>query len=168
MVLDDDPIMLAVRQWVRAPTWRRVADRVVPDAPDVAVIRGPVPRGDVPLPQKLAVSRSQAAMRISAALLLLGLLGGGWSAATWPRRGSVIEVAGLAPAFGLSLVVLVGTAIALLGGDAGGSAGLGAVALAGSTGWILAWRRTRSPRSEMLPYESSASASSTRSTSSGV
>ena len=107
-------------------------------------------------------------MRISAARLLLGLLGGGWSGATWPRRGSVIEVAGLAPAFGLYLVVLVGTAIALLGATPEGPPDLGAVALAGSTGWILAWRRTRSPRPEMLPYESSASASSTRSTSSGV
>jgi hypothetical protein len=167
-VLDDDPIVLAIRQWVRAPTWRRVADRVVPDAPDVAVIRGPMPRGDVPLPQKLAVSRSQAAIRISAALLLFGLLGGGWSAAAWPGRGSVVDVTGLAPAFGLCVVVLVGVAAALVGGDPGGPAGLGAVALAGSVGWILAWRRTRAPRSEMLPYESSASASSTRSTSPGV
>lgn len=167
-VLDDDPIVLAVRQWVRAPTWRRVADRVVPDAPDVAVIRGPVPQGDVPLPQKLAVPRSQAAIRISAAFLLLGLLGGGWSAATRLRRGSVIDVTGLSPAFGLCLVVLVGIAIALLGGDPGGPAGLAAVALAGSAGWILAWRRRHAPRSEVLPYESSASASSTRSTSPGV
>lgn len=167
-VLDDDPIVLAVRHWVRAPTWRRIADRVVPGAPDVAVIRGPMPQGDVPLPQKLAVSRSEAAIRISAALLLLGFLGGGWSAATWPRRGSVLDVTGLAPVFGLCLVVLVGVATVILGGDPGGPAGLGAVALAGSAGWILAWRRTRAPGSEMLPYESSASASSTRSTSPGV
>lgn len=167
-VLDDDPIVLAVRHWVRAPTWRRIADRVVPAAPDVAVIRGPMPQGDVSLPQKLAVSRSQAAIRISAALLLLGLLGGGWSAATWPRRGSVLDVTGLAPAFGLCLVVLVGVATAILGGDPGGPGGLGAAALAGSAGWILTWRRTRSPGSEVLPYESSASASSTRSTSPGV
>ncbi len=167
-VLDDDPIVLAARPWVRAPTWVRIADRVVPGAPDVAVIRGPMPKGDVPLPQKLAVSRSQAAIRISAALLLLGLLGGGWSAATWTRRGSVVDVTGLAPAFGLCLVVLVGVATAILGGDPGGPAGLGAVALAGSAGWIIAWRRMRATGSEMLPYESSASASSTRSTSPGV
>ncbi len=128
-----------------------------------------MPPGDVPLPQKLAVSRSEAAIRISAALLLLGLLGGGWSAAAWPGRGSVVDVAGLAPAFGLCVVVLVGVATALLGGDPGGPAGLGGVALAGAAGWIiLAWRRTRAPRPEMLPYESSASASSTRSTSPGV
>ncbi len=167
-LLDEDPIIIAVRQWVRAPSWRRVADRVVAGAPDVAVIRGPVPQGEVPLPQTLAVSRTEAAIRISAAVLLLGLLGGGWSAATWPRRGSVVDVTCLAPSFGLCLVVLVGIAIALLGGDPGGPAGLAAVVLAGSSGWILAWRRNRAPRPGMLPYESSASASSTRSTSPGV
>jgi hypothetical protein len=167
-VLDEDPIIVAVRQWSRAPTWRRLADRVVSVAPDVAVVHGPVPRGPVPLPQKSAASRSQAAIRISSALLLLGLLGGGWSVATWIGRGSVIDATGLAPALGLCVVVLVGVSIALLGGDPGGPAGLAAVVLAGAAGWIDAWRRTRTRGSTMSPYERSASASSTRSTSPGV
>jgi hypothetical protein len=167
-VLDDDPIIVAVRQWVRAPTWRRVADRVVPGAPDVAVVRGPVPHGYVPLPEKPEVSRSQAAIRISSVLLLLGLLGGGWSAAASRNRGSIIDATGLAPALGLCLVVLVGIAVALLGGDPGGPAGLVAVALVGVAGWIHAWRRTHEGGPDMPPYERSASAPSTRSTSPGV
>jgi hypothetical protein len=139
--IEADPIILVVRPWVRSSTWKRVADRAVPGDPDIAVLRGPVPSGVVRFPLKPDVSRSQAAVRISSALLLLGLLGGGWSARASTGRGSGLDAIALAPAFGLCLVVLIGIAVALLGGDPGGPAGLSTVALAGAIGWVDAWRR---------------------------
>jgi hypothetical protein len=146
--LDDDPIILVVRSWVPGSTWQRVADRAAPGDPDIAVVRGPVPRGDVPFPQEPHVSRSEAAIRISSALLLLGLLGGGWSAAAPTGRWSTVDATGLAPAFGLCLVVLVGIGIALLGGEPGGVTGLAAVGVAGAVGWVAAWRKGNARRSE--------------------
>ena len=167
-VLDDDPIILTVRPWVRGSTWRRVADRAVPSEPEVAVLRGPLPLGPVLLLQKPHMPRSEAAIRISSVLLLLVLLGGGWSAAASNGRGSAMEVTGLAPAYGLCLVVLLGIGVALLGGDPGGPTGLVAVTVGGALGWIQTWRRWRSRGSREGSYERSASAPSTRSTSPGV
>jgi hypothetical protein len=138
-VLDQDPVVLAVRPWVTPEAWARIADGSPVVGDEVAVIRGPVPPGEIPQVRSVRVPIVDAAVRIAILLVLLGLLGGGWSAATL-GAGAAPDAIALAPAAGLAAVTLVGTGVAIAGGDPGGAPGLTAVGVAAAAGWFLAWR----------------------------
>lgn len=139
-VLDEAPIVLVVRHWVRGTTWKRVKDRSLPGAPDIAVLRGPVPSGSLPLAVTPRIPAWEAVIRILSTLLLFGLLGSGWGLVVASRGHSVLDTVALGPAFGLMLIVLIGVFTGMLGADPGGPVGLTLVAVAGALGWVGAWR----------------------------
>jgi hypothetical protein len=133
-LLDEGPVIVAARHWVRRSTW----DRIVPDAAatsgDLAVLEGPVPAvGHVPIPG-YPLTAGAAAARIVAILAFLAMAGGGWTRLV---GASPALRAGLAPAFGLGAVVLPTFAVGALGADPGGPTGLAAAAAAAILGWIL-------------------------------
>jgi hypothetical protein len=140
VVLDEDPIVLVVRPWVAPEAWERTTDEAPVTDDDVAVLRGPVPSGDVAPVVAPRLPIFEAGMRIAALVVLLGLIGGGWSAAATAAGDVPAEAAGLAPAAGLAVVTLAGTVIGLVGGDPGGAPGLIAVGVAGIAGWLVMWR----------------------------
>lgn len=135
--LSEDPIVLVVRPWVRASTWNRVAPAATPL---VAVVRGPRPGGNLPTVMATELSRGAAAWRMGLLVLTFGIAGGGWSVFALRRRGPAVDAVGVAPAVGLTVVVLVGMAVALSGGDPGGPVGLGTLAAVAAAGWGAAWR----------------------------
>jgi hypothetical protein len=63
----------------------------------------------------------------------------------------VVDTVCLAPAFGLTVVVLVGLAVALSGSDPGGAAGLATLAAVTAVGWGAAWRAGRGGALEAAP-----------------
>jgi hypothetical protein len=143
-VLDDDPVVLVVRPWVSPDAWRRVADEASVVGEDVAVVRGPVPAGGVGSLAEPRLPVLDAAIRVVLLLVVLSVVGAGWSALAI-GRGDRADVAGLAPAAGLAVVTLVGVAVAVARADPGGAPGVIAVGIAGAIGWLLAWRRRPAP-----------------------
>ena len=141
--LDDDPIVLMARPWVAGSTWKRVAPSATTVTPGLAVVRGPLPAGPVRPITVTELSRGAAAWRICLLVLALGIAGGGWSSFELRDRSSVGAVIGLAPAFGITVTVLVGLMVALLGGDPGGAVGLGSLAIVSVAGWGAAWHAHR-------------------------
>jgi hypothetical protein len=139
-VLDEDPIVLVVRPWVAPDAWERTTDEAPVTGDDVAVLRGPVPSGDVAPVVAPRLPILEAGVRISMLVVLLGLIGGGWSAAAAAAGGIPADAAGLGPAAGLAVVTLAGSVVALVGGDPGGEPGLIAVGVAGIGGWLVMWR----------------------------
>jgi hypothetical protein len=146
--LREDPIVLVIRPWVRVSTWERVAPSA---APLVAVVRGPLLEGDLPIVTATELSRGAAAWRIGLLVLAFGIAGGGWTVLALRGRGSVVDTVCLAPAFGLTVVVLVGLAVALSGSDPGGAAGLATLAAVTAVGWGAAWRAGRGGALEAAP-----------------
>ncbi|HEX5938033.1 MAG TPA: hypothetical protein VFZ75_10145 [Actinomycetota bacterium] len=139
--LDAEPIVLAVRQWVRGATWRRMSHLSTSAVPDLAILRGPPPPGDHAIASAPMLEVGSALLRILSVVFVLGLLGGGWVTALSARARPLVDLIGLAPAVGIAVVVPVGLATALFGGDPGGPVGLALVGLAAAIGWIGAGRR---------------------------
>lgn len=133
--LAEDPIVLVVRPWVTDTVWERVTRSAALASPLVAVVRGPLPERALPTITATELTRGAAAWRIGLLVLVLGVAGGGWSLLALRRRGSVVDVFGIAPALGVAVVVLVGLPVTLVGGDPGGAWGLGIVAGVTAVGW---------------------------------
>jgi hypothetical protein len=141
-VLEEPHVVLIVRPWARDETWMRVEERAVDD--DVAVVLGPRPSGAV-APVAVPSSPPLAAVaRIAGAIAILAVLGLGWAQVL--VAGDAVEVLGLAPIAGLTIVVLGGIGVALLGADPGGPAGLVAVGVTSLAGFIASWARDRADR----------------------
>jgi hypothetical protein len=106
--------------------------------PDLAVLRGPVPRSvSVQAPPVMAAERAWVASVL--VLLILGTTGGGFAAAAMDRRGGKpIDLVAIAPAFGAVGLTLGGLVIALLGGDPLGVAGIVVTVLVASAGYVWA------------------------------
>lgn len=157
--LDEDPVVLAVRSWVGPDAWARLARASTVVAEEVAVVRGPLPVGEIapaPIP---SMQPLKAFGRVALVLALLAAIGSGWARLAAFEGG--IDAVGLAPIVGLAIVVLAGVAVALAGADPGGPAGVGVVAIGAIAGWLAPLLRRKS-------YRRSSSASSTRSTSAAV
>jgi hypothetical protein len=133
-LLDRDPIVIAL--WSMDPGQPEAGRTVL--AEGVTLIRGPrpgspVPRGDLPSPSPLGLVGWAVT-----ALLFLGAVGLGWSAAGVP--GAWLERVALAPAFGIAVLVLGGLVAARVGADGPGPRPVLAVGLA-AIGWApAAWR----------------------------
>lgn len=145
-VLDEDPTVLVARPWVTPEAWERVVDEAPVAGVDVAVLRGAVAPEDLPGVAAPRLPMVGAGLRIVLVLLVLGLIGGGWSAVAIGAGGSSTDAVGLAPAAGLAVVTLAGTGVALVGGDPGGATGLVAVGVAGLAGWFATSRDRRAAR----------------------
>ncbi len=141
--LPEDPIVLVVRPWVTEAAWERVARSATLASPLVAVVRGPLPQRALPAITATELSRGAAAWRMGLLVLALGIAGGGWSLLTLRGRGSMVEAFGVAPGLGVAVVVLVGMAVTLAGGDPGGAVGLGILAVVVAVGWGGAFRAAR-------------------------
>ena len=133
-LLDRDPIVLSLRSM--DPTQPETSGTVL--AHGVTLIRGPqpgspIPPGDLPSP-----STPGLILWAVSALLFLGAVGLGWSAAWVP--GGWLERVALAPAFGIAVLVLGGLVAARVGADGPGPRPALAVVLA-AAGWApAAWR----------------------------
>ena len=151
--LRDGAVVVAARDYVGEPIWQRLSDdrsRIV--MPGLAVIRGPLVSPAALVPEA-SVSIVSAGVRAILCVLALGALGGGYAIAVVnDRAGGLIDIAALAPAIGAVVVVITGTAVGLAGIDPSGTDGLLVLGASVAAGYVLAAR--------------SASASSTRSTSS--
>jgi hypothetical protein len=141
-VLADDPIILVARRWVVPRVWDRVSPNALPSTPGIAVVSGPVPASLTPVGEQ-RLPAADAGIRIVGLVLLLGVLGAGWSDRTLRGRAGPADRIALAPAFGLCLVVLVAIAVAVMGGDPAGPFGLAAVALLAGIGWLPPGIRAR-------------------------
>jgi len=139
-ILDERPIVLVVRTWVTPEAWERIAGASTLAGDGLAIVRGPVPSGEVRPVEAVRLPLAEAAARIAIVVVVMGLIGGGWALAT--ARGSVApaEAIGLAPAAGLAAVTFTGILVVLVGGDPGGPLGLIGVGAVGVAGWIVAWR----------------------------
>ena len=158
-VLDEEHVVVVVRSWVWPETWARVQDRAVGE--ELAIVEGPsLPTAPRPVPVP-SIPPLEAFVVVAGTIVILAALGFGWARVT--AAGDVADALGLAPLAGLAIVVLGGAAVALVGGDPGGTAGRGVIAVASLAGWLGSWvvRGTRR-------YARSASASRTRSTSATV
>ncbi len=151
--LRDGAIVVAARGYVGDQTWQRLSDdgsRLV--APGLAVIRGPLTSPEVLVPAA-SVPIASAGVRATLCVLALAAVGGGYAMTMVnERRGGPVDITALAPAVGAVVVVLIGTGVGLIGIDPSGADGLLVLGAASVAGYVLAAR--------------SASASSTRSTSS--
>jgi hypothetical protein len=139
-VLEDDPVVVAIRPWLRVSAWARIAAASPVVGEDLAVLRGPVPTGPVEPVHPIRLPALEAAARVAVLLITVVLVGGGWSSAAVGVDGSPIDAIALAPAAGLATITLTGTIVVVAGADPGGAVGLAAAAAAGVAGWWTASR----------------------------
>jgi hypothetical protein len=136
-VLDQNPIALMT------PAFNRNFETAVREHPEwrvsqnLAVVQGPRPPGPIPSPAKPPAPMTPVELALLTAALLgvLGVVGGGWSAALVPAGW--LERLAVAPAFGIAMLVLVGVVVGRLGAtmDAGTAAFVAASSAA--AGWAL-------------------------------
>lgn len=142
--LREDAIVVAPQDYVRDEAWRRLAAdpaRIV--MPGLAVLRGPRASPKVLAPDA-GLPTDQAAWRVFACLLAVGLLGGGYGAAVvLGRKGSMLDALALAPGLGAVVAVLLGTVVAVIGADPSEIGGQLLLGVGGAVGYVLAWRRIR-------------------------
>jgi hypothetical protein len=143
-VLDDDPLVLVVRRWVPLPAWDRVSASARDTMPGIAVLRGPTPSAMTPV-DGISLPPPDAAIRVVAVIVLLGLLGAGWS--TWVLRGAPVpDRVALAPAFGLALVILMSMTLSIAGSNPAGPLGVVATIVVAGAGWVATLPRWRAAR----------------------
>jgi hypothetical protein len=112
--------------------------------PGVAVVRGPEPPPSFRQPPPFGTDWSDLLAATGLALLVLGVVGGGWA-------GALLDVSGLArfglsPAFGVAALVLLGTVAGRFGLSLGGPAGIAIVLASAAAGWVaFLLGRTASP-----------------------
>jgi hypothetical protein len=112
-------------------------ERVV--APGVFVLRGPVPTAPVRLstPPSVSTSPIRLALVSLEILLLLSLVGGGWSVRLLP--GDPMTRVALAPAFGIAAIMAFALAWTLVGLPLSRWGGVWPLALAATVGWGVAY-----------------------------
>jgi hypothetical protein len=112
-------------------------------APGVYLVRGPVTLVAVPARDRFLSSGAAGAIGLWW-LLVLAAVGWGFTRAALSReRASALDIACLAPAVGAGLAVLAATAIALVGGDPFGPAGLVSLAAVAILGLWASHARAR-------------------------
>jgi hypothetical protein len=127
-LLDDDPIILMLSSLNPDVYTSRGTEL----APGVAVIRGPAPRGPVPVAELPRPSMPALVFIVAVALLFFTAVGLGWSVAL--ASGGWLERVALAPALGIAVLILGGFIAARVGADAPGVRPVLAVVLA-----VLPW-----------------------------
>jgi hypothetical protein len=137
-----DRVVLLLKGYARefAPASGANPERLV--TPDVLVLAGPLPEQVVattPGP-RLGAGVPELVLWAILSILLLGLLGAGWSRLTLPGLRPTEGMA-VAPAIGLAVLVIDGLILDLIGARIGGPAGVAAVLVSGGLGASLAIRR---------------------------
>jgi hypothetical protein len=127
-VLRRDPIVIQI-----GPPGQ--IDQGIELGPGVAVIDGPEPSPSFEPPPPFGVGWVGSLTATGLGLGVLALTGGGWAMALLDV--SRLAAFGLAPAFGVATLVLVGTAASRLGLPLGGSRGIGAVLATAAAGWAV-------------------------------
>ncbi len=139
-VSDPASIVLVPKDFVGPNSWDSlVAGSQGLAAPDLAVLRGPVPRGlTATSAPTLPVNRAWVCTILT--LLTLGLAGGGFAVRTLASRdASMLDAVALAPAFGLVALTLAGLAVAAVGLNPHGTAGVASALVAASAGYGYAF-----------------------------
>jgi hypothetical protein len=146
-LLGTDPVILMVQAFDRNFAQLTTVHPEWVVAPGVAVVRGPRP--SAPLPPADAPRPTPGRtliLRAGAVLLILFVVGLGWSAGLIPSGW--FERLALAPAFGIATLSLAGVVADRVGVLASGPPGVAIAALTAAAGWsILASRRVRASRS---------------------
>ena len=137
----DGAVVVSLRGYNSRSGWKALsADHARVVAPGLVVIQGPETAPTVALAPP-GIPSGEAMVRALACLLILAALGGGYAAAAARAlNATMLDAVALAPAVGAVLVVLIGLAVALPGGDPRGPVGLTAVAGVAVAGYVLAVR----------------------------
>jgi hypothetical protein len=131
--LDDHPIVVVLHSF--DPFFDQYTTLGEPITEDILVIDGPPPSAPLATPSPpTAKSGPTVAGLAASVLVLLAGVGLGWSA--WLVPGSWHVKAALAPAFGISLLVILGVVVGRLGFSLTGGPAITVIALAGTGGWI--------------------------------
>jgi hypothetical protein len=114
-------------------------------APNVLVLRGPMPARPVAAPVIPTGPRGgrQGALLGAGALVALALAGWGWALALLPRTVRPFEAFAMSPAFGLAFLILGGIVADAIGVRLGGGGGAATVLVVAATGAIAAFARLR-------------------------
>jgi hypothetical protein len=136
-IMDESPVVLVPRPWVRTATWQRVSAEAVSVAPGLAILQGPLPEEELHPVGAVTLPKSDIVVRALAIIATLAIIGGGWTLIALGRRRRPARVVGVAPAAGLALVILGTEGTLLGGGDPGGTTGIVVVAILAGVGWIV-------------------------------
>lgn len=104
-------------------------------APGVEVLAGPPRPPSFAPPAPFRVGWTELLLESALALAVLAAVGGGWVRSVLDVSG--MAAFGLAPAFGVAAIVLVGTAASRLGLPLGSGGGLLIVLAAAASGWVV-------------------------------
>jgi hypothetical protein len=143
-IMDERPVVLVPRPWVRTATWQRVRAEAVSVVPDLAILQGPLPEEELQPVVAVTVPKGDVVVRALAIIATLAIIGGGWSSIALGRRSGLVTVVGVAPAVGLAVVILGTEGTLLGGGDSGGATVIVVVSILAGVGWIVSavrWRR---------------------------
>jgi len=138
--LPHDPVVLMLR------STNQSYDRYVTRHPEqevtagVVSLNGPRPAGPIPTLEVPGARRGLAAASVmaAAALVVLGLVGLGWTVALLPAQVRPFERLALGPGFGIGMLILAGAVADLLGVRLGGWSGAFTLIGCGLVGWGLA------------------------------
>ena len=144
-ILDEHPIALMMRAFVRGFGTEVAAHPEWSVGPDLAVVQGPRPPG--PLPPLQAVPQPLGApalfMLWAAFLAVLALTGGGW--ASLAVRADPAVRAALMPGFGIAALVLGAVVADRLGVRMEGAGGAIVIAVVAAAGWVAFLAMPRAP-----------------------
>ncbi|MCD6020635.1 MAG: hypothetical protein K0R20_345 [Actinomycetia bacterium] len=132
LVFARDPIVIRIGP--AGPTPPGGADGVEL-APGVEVLVGPPPPPSFEPPAPFRVGWMELLLASGLALVVLTAVGGGWVRSVLDVSG--LAAFGLAPAFGVAAIVLVGTAASRLGLSLGSGGGWLIVLATAASGWIV-------------------------------
>jgi hypothetical protein len=128
-VLGKDPIVIQI-----GPAGRRAVG-TTELGPGVAIVRGPAPPASFGSAHPVGFGWIQVLIATALALIVLAAAGGGWAALL--LDASMLATVGLAPAFGVAALVLVGTGAGRFDLPLGGWAGISVLLATAGAGWIF-------------------------------
>lgn len=135
--IDRDADIVIPRRYVRPRSWKfLLANGAERSGPDLAVIGG-TPMVPITVPSFASIPMADGWMAAVISVFLLGLIGGVGILVSGNGGGSPGDAVIRAPAFGVVVMVLVGTGIALAGGDPGAPAPLAAIVIVGVGSWLV-------------------------------
>lgn len=139
--ISDGAVIVLPRTYMHARSWELVLSEGAELVGDDLAVFGEPSHPPEAVPEYASMSPISAWASASVTILLLGVVGGGYSYLASRGGGRTMgDAAALAPAFGIVVIVLVGTAAALAEADPGGVVGLLALLIVGVSGWAAAVR----------------------------
>jgi hypothetical protein len=127
-------VIVIPRGYVRSASWEQVIARGATPSGDDLLVVGGEPVSPSPVPPHASISQVGGWAAAVVSIVLLGAIGGGiglvvsggagGEGATRGERARLGDVAAAAPALGVALCVVIGTGVAVAGGDPGGGASL--------------------------------------------